>query len=61
MTEQACRECHRIVEGLVCPICGSSSLSKEWGGYVLVIDPKGLEIAQRLEITLPGRYVLKVR
>lgn len=61
MTEQACRECHRIVEGLVCPICGSSSLSKEWGGYVLVIDPKGSAIAQRLDITLPGRYVLKVR
>ncbi len=61
MTEQACRECHRIVEGLVCPICGSSALSKDWGGYVLVIDPKGSEIAKRLEITLPGRYVLKVR
>ncbi|NPV61903.1 MAG: DNA-directed RNA polymerase, subunit E'' [Methanotrichaceae archaeon] len=61
MTEQACRECHRIVEGLVCPICGSSSLSKDWNGYVLVVDPKGSEIAKRLEITLPGRYALKVR
>jgi len=61
MTEQACRECHRIVEGLVCPICGSSSLSKDWSGYVLIVDPKGSEIAKRLEITLPGRYALKVR
>ncbi|MCX8206394.1 MAG: transcription elongation factor subunit Spt4 [Methanothrix sp.] len=61
MTEQACRECHRIVEGLVCPICGSSSLSKDWAGYVVVIDPKGSEVAAKLGITLPGRYALKVR
>ncbi|MFB3763994.1 MAG: transcription elongation factor subunit Spt4 [Methanotrichaceae archaeon] len=61
MTEQACRECRRIVEGLVCPICGSSSLSKDWGGYVLILDPNGSTIAKKLGITLPGRYVLKVR
>jgi DNA-directed RNA polymerase subunit E" len=45
----------------VCPICGSSSLSKDWGGYVIVIDPKGSVIATKLGITLPGRYALKVR
>jgi len=61
MTEQACRECHRIVEGQSCPICGSSSLSKDWSGYVLILDPKGSAIATRLGITLPGRYALKVR
>lgn len=61
MTEQVCRECHRIVEGLVCPICGSASLSKDWNGYVVILDPKGSVIANRLGITLPGRYALKVR
>ena len=61
MTEQACRECHRIVEGLVCPIYGSSSLSKDWTGYVVIIDPKESEVAKKLGITLPGRYALKVR
>ena len=61
MTEQACRECQRIVEGQVCPICNSGSLSKDWSGYVVVIDPKGSVIANRLGITLPGRYALKVR
>lgn len=61
MTEQACRDCHRIVEGLICPICGSASLSKDWSGYVVVIDPKGSVIANRLGINLPGRYALKVR
>jgi DNA-directed RNA polymerase subunit E" len=61
MTEQACRECHRIVEGLVCPICGGPTLTKDWGGYVVIIDPKGSIIAQRLGVILPGRYALKVR
>ncbi len=61
MTEQACRECQRIVEGLVCPICGSSSLSKDWSGYVVILDPKGSEVAKKLGITLPGKYALKVR
>jgi DNA-directed RNA polymerase subunit E" len=49
------------VEGLVCPICGSASLSKDWSGYVVILDPKGSVIANRLGITLPGRYALKVR
>ena len=61
MTEQACRECQRIVEGLVCPICGSSSLSKDWSGYVVILDTKGSEVAKKLGITLPGKYALKVR
>ena len=61
MTEQACRECRRIVESQVCPICNSASLSREWSGYVVIIDPKESIIARRLEINLPGRYALKVR
>ena len=61
MTENACRECHRIVQGLICPICGSSALSKDWSGYVVVLDPKGSTVANKLGITLPGRYALKVR
>ncbi|OPY50440.1 MAG: Transcription elongation factor Spt4 [Methanosaeta sp. PtaU1.Bin060] len=61
MTDQACRECHRIIEGQVCPICGGASLSKDWGGYVVIIDPKESIIAQKLGIKLPGKYALKVR
>ena len=61
MTEQACRECRRIVEGQVCPICNSASLSKDWSGYVVIIDHKESIIAEKLEIKLPGKYALKVR
>ena len=61
MTEQACRECRRIVEGQVGPRCNSASLSKDWSGYVVIIDPKESIIAEKLEIKLPGKYALKVR
>jgi len=60
--EKACRDCHRIIEGekSVCK-CGSNSISKDWSGYVVIIDPEESEIAKRLEIKKKGRYALKVR
>jgi DNA-directed RNA polymerase subunit E" len=61
MTEQACRECRRIVEGQVCPICNSASLRNDWSGHVVIIDPKESIIAEKLESKLPGKYALKVR
>jgi DNA-directed RNA polymerase subunit E" len=61
MSDQACRECHRIVSGSSCPSCGSSSLSRDWSGYVLIIDPELSEIASKLNITTAGTYALKVR
>ena len=61
MSEKACRNCHAIVVGNVCPICKSSSLSDDWSGYVIVLDPKDSRIAKRLNINQPGRYALKVR
>ncbi len=58
---RVCRECHRVVEGEACTICGTANLSEDWAGYLVVIDPEHSEIAQKLRITLPGRYALKVR
>ncbi|OFV68204.1 DNA-directed RNA polymerase subunit E'' [Methanosarcinales archaeon] len=63
MSEQACRECHRIFdrkERTTC-VCGSSSLSNDWSGFVVIIDAKRSKIAEKLNITLPGHYALKVR
>ncbi len=61
MTEQACRECHRIVTGLNCSVCGSNSLSTDWSGFVVIIDPSRSSIAKKLNVTLSGKYALKVR
>ena len=45
----------------MCPNCKSTNLSSSWSGLVIIIDPEGSHIAQRLNITKPGRYALKVR
>ena len=58
---RVCRECHRVVEGETCVICGTSNLSEDWAGYLVIIDPEHSEIAKKMNINLPGRYALKVR
>ena len=56
-----CRECHRVVEGDSCVICGTGNLSEDWAGYVVIIDPEHSDIAKKMGITVSGRYALKVR
>jgi DNA-directed RNA polymerase subunit E" len=60
--DKACKDCHRIVEEgkSVCK-CGSNSLSKDWNGYVIILDVEGSRIAKKLELNKEGRYALKVR
>jgi DNA-directed RNA polymerase subunit E" len=58
--EKACKDCHRIVEGVICK-CGSNSISKDWSGYVIIVAAEGSEIAKKLEIKEEGKYALKVR
>ena len=63
----ACRKCHAVFyvkpneENVRCPYCGSSDVSEDWSGLVIVIDPEASLIAKRLEIKKPGRYALRVR
>lgn len=61
MTESACRECHNIIVEQTCPKCGSNSTSKNWTGYVIIIDPKKSEIGKKMNIDLVGKYAIKVR
>ncbi len=58
---RVCRECHRVVEGESCVICGTANLSEDWAGYVVIIDPEHSDIAKKMNITMAGRYALKVR
>ncbi len=59
--EVACRNCKFInMDSSACKNCGSTDLTKEWYGYVIIIDPEKSEMAQKLGIKLPGKYALKV-
>jgi len=59
-----CRECHRVQdseEAETCTSCGSSSLTEDWAGYVVITHPERSQIAEEMGVTDPGKYALKVR
>jgi len=61
MVELACKRCKFInIDAEVCKNCGSTELTKEWYGYVIILNPDKSEIAKKLDIKTPGRYALKV-
>lgn len=59
----ACRECHYVNDpnAQTCDVCGSSSLTEDWAGYVVISHPEESEIAVEMNVSEPGRYALKVR
>lgn len=57
---RACKNCHRITEHEICPVCKTPT-SQYWSGYLGVIDPEKSEIAKRMGIKTPGQYAMKVR
>lgn len=55
-----CRTCKRFTTEKECVICKSTNLSVSWKGVVIINDPNDSEIAQLMEITVPGKYALFV-
>lgn len=62
-TRMACRECHFVndPDAQSCELCGSSSLTEDWSGYVVITHPEQSEVADEMNVTEPGGYALKVR
>lgn len=61
MSETACRKCKFIsIDSTVCKNCGSTELTREWYGYVIILDPEKSEIAKKLGVKSSGKYALKV-
>jgi DNA-directed RNA polymerase subunit E" len=59
-----CRECHRVQqagEEEACISCGSTSLTEDWAGYVVITHPERSDIAAEMQVDEPGEYALKVR
>ena len=61
MVDRACRNCHIITDGTVCPECKSTDLSDDFGGVVIILDPEGSEVAKLMKINKKGRYAVRVR
>ncbi|MFP3985782.1 MAG: transcription elongation factor subunit Spt4 [Candidatus Bathyarchaeia archaeon] len=61
MTEKACQECHIITTKHLCPKCKTTTLSDDFSGLVIIVDPKMSHIAKAMGIKEKGRYALRVR
>ena len=61
MVDRACRNCHMITDGTVCPECKSTDLSDDFGGVVIILDPENSEIAKTMNIKKKGRYAVRIR
>ncbi|MFB0561568.1 MAG: transcription elongation factor subunit Spt4 [Candidatus Lokiarchaeia archaeon] len=61
MKEKACKNCHFLLTGQICPNCKTPSLSSDYSGIVIIFDPENSQIAEKLQIKTPGKYALRVR
>jgi len=62
MKEKACKNCHLITKNeTICPKCKTHTLSEDFTGEVIIINPKESKFAQNLKIQFPGKYALRVR
>lgn len=57
---KSCKNCSYITVEDVCPICGSKT-SREWQGYVIIVDHTKSEIAKKMNINVNGKFALRVR
>ncbi|MGD2142659.1 MAG: transcription elongation factor subunit Spt4 [Candidatus Bathyarchaeota archaeon] len=58
---RACRICKIITEEPACPLCRGTDLSDDYSGLLVVLDPNGSQLAQKMEITEEGQYALRIR
>ncbi|MHA1730139.1 MAG: transcription elongation factor subunit Spt4 [Promethearchaeota archaeon] len=59
--ERACRTCHLITRKNMCPQCKTYTLSSDYSGVIIILKPRTSEIAQKMNITVPGKFALRVR
>jgi DNA-directed RNA polymerase subunit E" len=57
---KACKNCSYLTEEDECPKCGGAT-SKEWQGYVVILDHTRSEIARKMGISTNGKFALRVR
>lgn len=59
--ERACRTCHLITRKNICPQCKTHTLSDNFDGICIILDPKNSELAKKMSIQVAGKYALRVR
>ncbi|MCP4761013.1 MAG: hypothetical protein GY870_04470 [archaeon] len=59
--QRACKTCHLITRKQLCPQCKTHSLSDDFSGQIFILDPSHSELSKIMNITVPGKYALRVR
>ncbi len=57
---KACKKCMELTEESTCNLCNEHT-SREWQGYIVIVDHTRSEIARRLGIARNGKFALRVR
>src|SRR5207249_1823147 len=57
---KACNNCGHVTDEDKCPLCGGET-SKDWQGYVIIVDHQRSEIAKKMGIHVNGMFGLRVR
>ncbi len=57
--EKACMNCKKIVTGSECDNCGSTNLTINFSGLIIIIDPEKSELAKELKLNKSGAYATK--
>lgn len=57
---KSCRHCNFISGDDTCPLCGNET-SKDWQGYVIIVDHAKSEIAKKMNVNVNGKFALRVR
>jgi len=58
--EKACKNCKRIYEGDVCPVCDKKETSDTFKGKVEIVNPERSLIGKELKVNKKGLYAIKV-
>jgi DNA-directed RNA polymerase subunit E" len=58
---RACRTCKIITDENACPICRGTDLSDDYSGLLVIIDPEGSQLAEKMDLKQEGRYALRIR
>ncbi len=59
--EKACRNCRFITTEDKCPACGSTDLTDNWSGFVIILNPEKSELGKAMEVKLPGKYAVRIK
>jgi len=57
---RACQKCNFLTEEKECPKC-SGTTSKQWQGYLIIVDHTKSQIAKKMGIAENGKFAIKVR